>query len=257
MTVVLKHESNLRPFRRNWDNILMGCHKRPEDAFLETLFLRNIKNCTCLKYDLDRYHFNRTEKGVDGLPTAAAKAFNGYSFLYNSVDNYLNRTLGESQRASHLQSLSGTTSLAPFPKGKGKGKDDRGKGKSKGKGNGKGKSPCKFFVAGTCWKGTNCTFSHEQGGAPDANAPGNQPGVQPTPGQSSPVCWFHNNGGCKRGEQCQKSHSSPVAPISKRKARKIAAIERVAAEEKKEAKKVANAAKKERKKAAAQAKGEE
>ena len=36
LTVVLKHESNLRPFKRNWGNILMGCSVHPEEQFLET-----------------------------------------------------------------------------------------------------------------------------------------------------------------------------------------------------------------------------
>jgi len=237
MTVVLKHESNLRPFRRNWDNILMGCHKRPEDPFLETLFLRNIKTCTCLKYDLDRYYFSKSEKGEDGLPTPAAIAFKGYQFLYNSVDNYLNRTLGETQRASHLQALQGTKpDLAPIYIDKGK---KGGKGKVKNKCNGKGTTnlkaiPCKYYPAGTCYQGDKCLYGHGQGGAQD-NTEGSQPVVKPTAG--STICWHHSNGGCKFGDSCKKSHAAPLAPISKRKARKLAAIEHAAAEEKKAAKK--------------------
>ncbi len=56
----------------------MGCSVPPEEKFLETMFVRQIKKCSLLSYDLNVYNHKRKDKGPDGLPTPEAHSFKGY-----------------------------------------------------------------------------------------------------------------------------------------------------------------------------------
>ena len=198
----------------------MGCSLTPEKNFLETLFLRQIKKCTFLRYDLDTYHRKGEEKGFDGLPTAEDTNFQGYNFLYQAVDAHLFRTLGASHRQEELNAISGNknASLTPLGNGKGKGK---GKGNGKGKGIGKGKKgnekgdtsniPCQFHAKGSCKKGDACNYKHG-----DKASGGNS--NKPKGDQSSKPCYFFAKGSCKYGDKCQKSHA-PIAAVPKAKSK--------------------------------------
>ena len=54
LSVSLNNE-NLVMFLRNWDTVLSGIQKSPDEAFLEPLFHRQVKKCKSLQHDINIY----------------------------------------------------------------------------------------------------------------------------------------------------------------------------------------------------------
>ena len=46
---------NLVTFLRNWDTVLSGIQKSPDESFLEPLFHRQVKNCRALQHGINIY----------------------------------------------------------------------------------------------------------------------------------------------------------------------------------------------------------
>ena len=181
LSVSLNNE-NLVMFLRNWDTVLSGVQKSPDEAFLEPLFHRQVKKCKSLQHDINIY-----ERAAEG------SAQRSYKFLYDAANAHVNRKRLEKNRERIAKQTGNPTVPAParvpkdycfsFVK---TGKCDKGdgckfkhevpqeRGRSKGKGKSRGgrsQSPrsgsggkvnqlCKFFKQGRCERGDNCRFQH-------------------------------------------------------------------------------------------------
>ena len=182
LSVSLNNE-NLVMFLRNWDTVLSGIQKSPDEAFLEPLFHRQVKKCKSLQHDINIY-----ERAAEG------SAERSYKFLYDAANAHVNRKRLEKNRERIAKQTGNPTVPAParVPKGycfnfvktgkcdKGDGckfkhevpqERGRSKGKGKSRGSGRSQSPrsgsggkvnqlCKFFKQGRCERGDNCRFQH-------------------------------------------------------------------------------------------------
>ena len=90
LSVSLNNE-NLVMFLRNWDTVLSGIQKSPDEAFLEPLFHRQVKKCKSLQRDINIY-----ERAAEG------SAQRSYKFLYDAANAHVNRKRLEKNRAERL-----------------------------------------------------------------------------------------------------------------------------------------------------------
>ena len=144
-SVHLKGE-NLKTFISNWDQVLAGIVKVPEESVLETLFYNQVKNCKATAHDLNEYH--RADEGTEKRK---------YDFLVSAVRRHLDRERLETNRERVARNLSGTAKpSAPAVEGK-VGFIPRGY--------------CVKWNKGGCTN-ENCTFKHE---VPSKRTPSTKP----------------------------------------------------------------------------------
>ena len=130
LAITLVNE-NLVVFLRNWETVLLGIQKAPDDTFLEPLFHRQVKKCKALQHDINIY-----ERALDGSPEKT------YIFLYDAASNHINRKRLERNRERIAKQTAGMPT-APAPKRIPKGF-------------------CIAFVRnGSCAKGESCKYKHE------------------------------------------------------------------------------------------------
>ena len=177
---------NLKVFLSNWDQVLAGIQKVPDENVLETLFLNQIKNSKNINHDLQEYF-----RAEDGSSTKS------YDYLITAVRRFLERERLEVNReriARNLGASSSTTvpavgdKVGYIPKGycvkwnkTGNCSNDQCKfkhekppkrerstsrtserGRSPSRDDkGKGKKICKFWKQGRCDRGNQCKFKHE------------------------------------------------------------------------------------------------
>ena len=196
---VVLHGNDLMTFIQNWDSVIAGMKIVPEQHVLKDIFLRQIRGCHKIKYDLDTY-----ERAKDGSYDKS------YEFLVQAVRDVLTRERLQSNRdrvaRAHNQKVGAPAPNAnpgrardpsavrycydfqkgkctrdnciykhekdprppsQNPKGKGRGRSDsqardRDRSASRKKAELK-KIPCRFFKGGQgkCNRGDNCAFSHE------------------------------------------------------------------------------------------------
>ena len=191
-SVHLKGE-NLKTFISNWDQVLAGIVKVPEESVLETLFYNQVKNCKAIAHDLNEYH--RADEGTEKRK---------YDFLVSAVRRHLDRERLETNRERVARNLSGTAKpSAPAVEGK-VGFIPRGY--------------CVKWNKGGCTN-ENCTFKHE---VPSKRTPSTKPKRDSSRGRSpsrtqSPKgkgkkkeCIFWKRGRCERGDKCNFSHNGPA-----------------------------------------------
>ena len=191
-SVHLKGE-NLKTFISNWDQVLAGIVKVPEESVLETLFYNQVKNCKAIAHDLNEYH--RADEGTEKRK---------YDFLVSAVRRHLDRERLETNRERVARNLSGTAKpSAPAVEGK-----------------------VGFIPTGYCvkWNKGGCTnenftFKHE---VPSKRTPSTKPKRDSSRGRSpsrtqSPKgkgkkkeCIFWKRGRCERGDKCNFSHNGPA-----------------------------------------------
>eukprot|EP00435_Cladocopium_sp_Y103_P062131 s659_g23.t1 len=94
-SVHLKGE-NLKTFISNWDQVLAGIVKMPDESVLETLFYNQVKNCKAISHDMNEYH--RAEEGTEKRK---------YDFLVSAVCRHLDRERLETNRERVARNLSG------------------------------------------------------------------------------------------------------------------------------------------------------
>ena len=129
LAITLANE-NLVVFLRNWETVLSGIQKAPDDTFLEALFQRQVKKCKALQHDMNIY-----QRALDGSPETSHK------FLYDAASNHINRRLERNRERIAKQTAGQPTVPAPkrVPKGF-----------------------CVAFVRnGSCNKGESCKYKHE------------------------------------------------------------------------------------------------
>ena len=189
LAITLANE-NLVVFLSNWETVLSGIQKAPDETFLEPLFYRQVKKCKALQHDINIY-----ERAADGSPEKT------YKFLYDAARNHINRKRLERNRERIAKQTAGLPTT-PAPKRVPKGF-------------------CIAFVRnGSCNKGESCKYKHEipqQRGR--SNTPsggrGRSPGGRAHSG-SQPrkhECKFFKVGKCDRGDKCRFVHKSqPSVP---------------------------------------------
>ena len=189
LAITLANE-NLVVFLSNWETVLSGIQKAPDETFLEPLFHRQVKKCKALQHDINIY-----EEAADGSPEKT------YKFLYDAARNHINRKRLERNRERIAKQTAGLPT-APAPKRVPKGF-------------------CIAFVRnGSCNKGESCKYKHEipqQRGR--SNTPNGGRGRSPggrAHGGSQPrkqECKFFKVGKCDRGDKFRFVHKSqPSVP---------------------------------------------
>ena len=96
--VKLKGE-NLKVFLSNWDQVLAGIQKVPDENVLETLFLNQIKNSKNINHDLQEYF-----RAEDGSSTKS------YDYLITAVRRFLERERLEVNRERIARNLGASSS---------------------------------------------------------------------------------------------------------------------------------------------------
>ena len=149
----------------------------PDDTILETLFDQQVKGCKAIAHDIQEYE--RAEEGTEK---------HCYQFLVQAVHRYLMRNRLEGNRERIAASFGGSKPSTPavgergpyIPKGyciawnkggctfKHETPPKRSKTPSRGRSSSRDKAKkdkskvhCKFWKAGRCKRGSECTFSHE------------------------------------------------------------------------------------------------
>ena len=140
LAITLANE-NLVVFLSNWETVLSGIQKAPDETFLEPLFHRQVKKCKALQHDINIY-----ERAADGSPEKT------YKFLYDAARNHINRKRLERNRERIAKQTAGLPTT-PAPKRVPKGF-------------------CIAFVRnGSCNKGESCKYKHEPSSAVVATHP--------------------------------------------------------------------------------------
>ena len=98
LSVTMVNEK-LEVFMRNWDTVLSGIKKLPEESFLEPIFQRQIKKARVLQHDLNIY-----ERALEGTPERT------YRFLYDAAFRYIGRKRTDRNRERIYQSVGGKPS---------------------------------------------------------------------------------------------------------------------------------------------------
>ena len=105
---VTRVNEKLGVFLRNWDTVLSGVKKLPEESFLEPIFHRRIRKARVLQHDLNIY-----ERALDGTPERV------YRFLYDAAFRYIDRKRTDRNRERIYQSVGGRPNPgAPAPPNK-------------------------------------------------------------------------------------------------------------------------------------------
>ena len=217
---VLKHSEKLKDDMHRWRRYEKG-HKKKTYQFLLTAWQRQI--------DEDRRDANARLLQRRG-PAAPAKTHICRGWLKNGVCKTPDCKYDHPADAKGAKAKS---AAAP-EKDNGKGRSaSRGKGTGKGKARSRSPSPasldtskklCHFFAAGTCKKGKDCPYLHDNKSKKPASERGGKPCTS-----------FFKNGSCSYGEKCVFSHNkekadkAPAAPAAKSSAKSDKAARKAAA----------------------------
>ena len=208
MAATLKN-NQLERFINEWELVLSGMNKAPEEGVIEVLFLRQLRQSSIMNDDVreyDKLEFGHKDKSYTELKRAATRA--------------IERRRLQLHRDSTQQFLARSYALPTKGKGKGMntgtGKGDQPtktacrlhlKGKCKA-----GKScgmvhtpPCRFF--GTkqgCKNGDACMYPHVWPAKPEDNAMGNS--------NRDPRATQNNDSAQIKGAQNDKTPSAVAAP---------------------------------------------
>ena len=182
--VKLKGE-NLKVFLSNWDQVLAGIQKVPDENVLETLFLNQIKNSKNINHDLQEYF-----RAEDGSSTKS------YDYLITAVRRFLERERLEVNRERIARNL-GASSSATVP----------------AVGDKVGYIPKGYCVkwnkTGNC-SNDQCKFKHEKPPKRErSTSRTSERGRSPSrddKGKGKKICKFWKQGRCDRGNQCKFKH---------------------------------------------------
>ena len=220
--VIWRGDKNLHKFIVTWDGVVTGMKTVIPDDQKEVIILEQLRKSTVLQHDIATY--DRTPQG---------EPQRSYKFLYDSVKNYLTRTRQENNRLEQSRCLLRETAAPAQQKGKGdKGGNSRGRSRERSQNGRKGSRSrsksgdgiCKFFAAGKCKKGRDCTYKHERnksgGGNSDkrGNSPrGNRsksPNKLTREQMKQSPCAHFAKGDCSFGDKCWYSHTATAAPAT-------------------------------------------
>jgi len=156
LSVSMKND-NLERFLADWDTVLTGMRKRPEDQILEAIFIRQLKQCSVMKDDLRDY-----DRLVLDDPMKT------YAELYRTANRVIERRRLQTHRdamARHIAgghvavaTRTGKAARKGLPKGSGKGKAEGGQARP----DDPLKGVCRFRLKGKCKAGDSCPLRHNR-----------------------------------------------------------------------------------------------
>jgi hypothetical protein len=194
LNVSLKND-NLAAFVATWDSVVAGIDKTPEDSFLCSLLLRELRRSNAFSEEISYY---------DRL--ASDHPDKNYAYLMRRLRSHIELKRLNWYREEMTKSLTGGIASPAGKDGKGKGKGGKdGKGKGKGKSKDKSgasggdsrhrtsstdkKDVCRNYLNGKCKAGESCTRYHPP-----------------------PCRFFRGKGGCRQGKDCFLPHVNPRQP---------------------------------------------
>ena len=197
---------DLSTFIHNWESVIAGLNHQPEETTLRDILLRELRNSSKLKFDLEVY--DRAKEGEEN---------HTYGYLVKCVKELLERERTRSNRTAIAKAHGaryGTPAYDEKPKTPTtpRGRDE--------------KKPCFAFQRGKCPRGKNCTFEHvkadpSRGRTPPRSPKGGRPGSAGSgkgsgkdKDKSKIPCIFYPKGTCKNGKNCPFLHkdASPSVP---------------------------------------------
>ena len=181
-------DEKLEVFMRNWDAVLSGIKKLPDETFLKPIFHCQIKKARVLQHDLNIY-----DRASNATPERT------YRFLYDSAFRYMNRKRTDRNRERIYQSVGGRPNPgAPAPPNK--------KYVPKGL--------CFSFVRSRSCKKDGCKYKCEvpdERGRPRPKSRPSRPHTHENSPSSRPdkprMCCFYKQGRCNKGDQCKFLHT--------------------------------------------------
>ena len=174
---------DLSAFIHNWESVIAGLNHQPEETTLRDILLRQLRNSSKLKFDLEVYDRakegseQRTSLSAERAPRSAIAKAHGAIFgapAPETANTPRGRTQsqdkpcyafqrgkckGDKCPCKHVkaqQTRGRTPPRSPSKDGKGSGKGGKGKDKKD-----TSKIPCLFCPKGTCKNGKNCPFTHK------------------------------------------------------------------------------------------------
>ena len=197
---------DLSTFIHNWESVIAGLNHQPEETTLRDILLRELRNSSKLKFDLEVY--DRAKEGEEN---------HTYGYLVKCVKELLERERTRSNRTAIAKAHGaryGTPAYDEKPKTPTtpRGRDE--------------KKPCFAFQRGKCPRGKNCPFEHvkadpSRGRTPPRSPKGGRPGSAGSgkgsgkdKDKSKIPCIFYPKGTCKNGKNCPFLHkdASPSVP---------------------------------------------
>ena len=152
---------DLSTFIHNWESVIAGLNHQPEETTLRDILLRELRNSSKLKFDLEVY--DRAKEGEEN---------HTYGYLVKCVKELLERERTRSNRTAIAKAHGaryGTPAYDEKPKAPTtpRGRDE--------------KKPCFAFQRGKCPRGKNCPFEHvkaepSRGRTPPKSPKGGRPG---------------------------------------------------------------------------------
>ena len=197
---------DLSTFIHNWESVIAGLNHQPEETTLRDILLRELRNSTKLKFDLEVY--DRAKEGGEK---------HTYGYLVKCVKELLERERTRSNRTA-IARAHGARYGAPAY-------DEKPKTPTTPRGR-EEKKPCFAFQRGRCPRGKNCPFEHvkadpSRGRTPPRSPKGGRPssagsgkGSGKDKDKSKIPCIFYPKGTCKNGKNCPFLHkdASPSVP---------------------------------------------
>ena len=197
---------DLSTFIHNWESVIAGLNHQPEETTLRDILLRELRNSSKPKFDLEVY--DRAKEGGEN---------HTYGYLVKCVKELLERERTRSNRTAIAKAHGaryGTPAYDEKPKAPTtpRGRDE--------------KKPCFAFQRGKCTRGKNCPFEHvkadpSRGRTPPRSPKGGRPGSAGSgkgsgkdKDKSKIPCIFYPKGTCKNGKNCPFLHkdASPSVP---------------------------------------------
>ena len=167
--------NQLEQFLNEWDLVLAGVAKKPDDTTLEVLFLRQVRTCSLMNDDVrdyDKLEQGSSEKSYEALKRCAARV--------------IERKRLHTHQQQMQQQIAGGNALPGFPYDKEKGKGKGNKGAAENEDPLKG--VCRLHLKGKCKAGASCAMKH-----------------------NPPCTFFTKKGGCAKGNLCPFPHNRPAA----------------------------------------------
>jgi len=190
LSVTMKHDS-LERVIADWDTVLTGMRKRPEESVLEALFVRRLKLCSLMKDDMRDY-----ERLV------MDDALRCYAELYRTANRAIERRRLQQHRDAMTRHIAGGNASAAaavkgtragreaLPKGKGRG---QGKGPSNASGGDSLAGVCRFHLKGKRKAGDSCPLKHNR------------------------MCRYRGTPeGCRMGDRCPFPHTKQASTAHRR-----------------------------------------
>ena len=204
---------DLKSFLQNWDAVIAGMKRIPDENTLKDLFLRQLRKSRRMCYDLDVY-----DRSSDGSHQRS------YTFLVQAVRDLLARERLKLNRERISRSHDvryGTAASGDFSDSSNRKSPRRSPGSSN-----RGSGVCyEYAKHGTCKFGSKCKYKHEKprdkshssrssrsssrSSFHSSRSRRSSSGSSGRKDKSKIPCRYHKKGNCRRGDSCPFKHDEP------------------------------------------------